>query len=1055
MVREAQSARVWASRRGVRASAGSGKTYDLTGHYLRWLLLGADPAGMLATTFTKKAAGEILARVMNRLSEACASEANLASLAEDLALPGLSLSQARERLLCLCRSMHQVSISTIDSFFGRLLRSFRHELGLPADMRIVEGSSTEIEKVREQAVQAVLSARDRETLLDLLVDLHRGKASQRVASDLAKQLSEAHAIFQMSPTSAWDTVPIPNELLEAHQRTSALRALEDAFLLLKDRRQKAQAEKELGLIQAEQWETLLGGGIAGKVLAGQSSYYAPLPEEVIAAYRPIVGHARTIVLRCHVSHTKALYRLLALYDKAYRAISARERVMVFGDVPLLLSRLFLEVPAGEIARRMDCRIDHLLLDEFQDTDPEQYAILKPFADTIHALPREKGLIYCVGDLKQSIYGWRGATPQIFERFGVDLPDVAWSDNDASYRSAQAVLESVNRLFGALSENPVLCQKCPDVAESWQARFHPHTAKKDLAGFVQLLQSPGTGEDGDAGEGETEATATLDPHMDFAARKIREIAESAPWATVGVLTRTGRAARQVIHLLGRMGVAASAEGGSSIGDDPAVSVILSTLTLADHPSDTAALFHAINSPLAEPLALRGEGARPAQEVSLAIRRQLAQKGYASTLSRWASILIPHCDAKGAHRLEQLVELADDYDKRPGVRPIDFVRFARSQSVEEPSPSRIRVMTIHKAKGLEFDAVVLPELQMELGRTPAMIFSRDPETLRIDAVSSYPNRVVRSAEPGLARMFESFQAQEYREALCLLYVAMTRARHSLTIIVPAIATNAEGKAGKARFSLASIARAGLAGEEALSDSTLPETLYEHGDSGWHRKEPPAAKPAPIAARAEPSAGFPPLDLSQLPARILRQVTPSSLVNEPPDFAGEAARRRGAALHAMLAHVEWAGDPAPSEAVLSRAVRNAVRGTSDSEAETWVKDFHAMLGLSAVQAALRRPDLVAGERAELWRERDFLQLIDGALVSGKFDRVVLVYAGDSLSRAHIADFKTMDCTPADLTSLVEKYRPQIEMYRTALSAMTGLSLDRIQAEIIFTAAGESVAV
>lgn len=1048
-----QQAAGWRSRRGVRASAGSGKTYDLTGHYLRWLLLGADPASMLATTFTKKAAGEILARAMIRLAEACSAEEKLAVLAGELALPQISRFQAQERLICLCRAMHRVAISTIDSFFGRLLRSFRHELGLPADLRIMDGASTEIARVRQEAVETVLSSKDHDMLLDLLVDLHRGKASQRVASDLAKQLGEAHEIFQVSRKDAWSRIPAPAGQLTSPALAQAVQALDRAFDLLKDKRQKAQAEKEIGLIWAEQWEVLVGAGIAAKVLAGQSSYYSPLPEDVILAYQPVAAHARAIVLQSHIAHTHALYRLLALYDQAYTAISARERVMVFGDVPRLLSRLIHNVPAGEIARRMDCAIDHLLLDEFQDTDPEQYAILKPFADSIHAMPPDKGLIYCVGDLKQSIYGWRGATPRIFERFGVDLPDVAWSDNDTSYRSAQAVLDSVNELFGSLGENSILSEKCPGVAEQWQARFHPHSAKKDLAGFVQLLQSPGAPGEEDAADAEPDTGLLLDPHMEFAARKVQEIAKEAPWATVGVLTRTGRAVRQMIHLLGRLGVAASAEGGSTIADDPAVSIILSALTFADHPSDTAALFHVLNSPLAQTLRLAGSERLSAQDASYAIRRQLIEKGYSSTLFGWAAVLVSSCGSRGAYRLDQLVELADDYEKRPGLRPIDFVRFARSQSVEEPSPSRIRVMTIHKAKGLEFDAVVLPELQMELGRTPAMIFSRDSETLRINAVSSYPNRVVRALEPRLAEMYDNFMAQEYREALCLLYVAMTRARQSLTIVVPALNTNSEGRAGKPRFSLASIVRAGLAGSSALTDPTLPESLYNHGDPNW-ALHPPAAKPAGGRTAFPENPPFFSLDLAQCPPRIGRQVTPSSLVPEPSDFAAEDGRRRGAALHAMLSQAAWAGDPAPSEPILLRAARNAVRGASAAEIERWVHEFHALLDLCAVQEALQRPALSAGERAELWRERDFLQLIEGDLVSGKFDRVVMVYAGDRPSRAYITDFKTMDCSAAGLAGLAQKFRPQIEMYRTALSAMTGLAQERISAEIVFTAAAERVA-
>ncbi|HEX5323882.1 MAG TPA: UvrD-helicase domain-containing protein, partial [Capsulimonadaceae bacterium] len=759
----AEQPREWSARRGVRASAGSGKTYDLTGHYLRWLLLGAEPGGMLATTFTRKAAGEILGRVLTRLAEACGSEESLQALSAELSLPGLTLGEARARLGQLCFALHRITISTIDSFFARLLTAFRHELGLPAEVRVLDGSAPEMARIRRDAIAAVLANEDQEELLDLLIDLHRGNATQKVASDLEQRLSGAHEIFQTTAKTAWNAITVPDGLLAPPALESALSGLEAAGAEVQNNRQRQAVFREIGLVRALEWEALFASGMAPKLVAGSGAYFGPIPDEVVRAYEPIIAHARAAVVSRHVAHTRALFHLLTLYHEAYTRFCLRERVLAFGDVPLALARLLSGKSSIEIGHRLDTAIDHLLLDEFQDTDPEQYAILRPFADEIHSGAKDQGLIYCVGDLKQSIYGWRGATPQIFERFGVDLPDVAWSDNDMSYRSSQAVLDAVNRLFGGLRENAVLRERNSAAADLWQSRFHDHGAKKNLAGFVRVLQSPGAGEGGEEeASGEAEP-AIADPHMEFCAQKVAEIAREAPWASVGVLMRTGNAVRRMIFLLGRLGLPASAEGGGPIADDPAVGIILSALTLADHPSDTAARFHALNSPLAEALGLAGEEALPVAQVALAIRRRLAQDGYASTVAAWAGTLSKSCDRRGAHRLMQLMELADEYEQHPGARPMDFVQFVRAQSVEEPQPAAIRVMTIHKAKGLEFDAVVLPELQMALQRAPTLVYQRDPETLAIAAVSSYPSRVVRALEPRLAAMYEDHMAQEVREAL----------------------------------------------------------------------------------------------------------------------------------------------------------------------------------------------------------------------------------------------------------------------------------------------------
>jgi ATP-dependent exoDNAse (exonuclease V) beta subunit len=1044
----------WSARRGVRASAGSGKTYDLTGHYLRWLLLGADPAGMLATTFTRKAASEILGRALTRLAEACHSEDQLAALAAELALPGLSLKEARDHLIRLCLALDRISVSTIDSFFARLLSAFRHELGLPADLRVVDGNSLEMARIRRDAIAVVLANENKEELLDLLIDLHRGSATQRVASDLERRLSSAHEIFQTAPPEAWDAVAVPDGLLDTPALVQALRSFEEACLSLRDNRQSKAATKEIGLIVAGEWEALFAGGMAAKILAGSASYYAPIPEEVVRAYEPVIAHARAAVIGRHVAHTKALYHLLALYHEAYTKLCARERVVEFGDVPLALARLLSQRPPSEIGSRLDAAIRHLLLDEFQDTDPEQYAILKPFADAISALPKDQGLIYCVGDLKQSIYGWRGATPQIFERFGVDMPDVAWSDNDISYRSAQVVLDAVNRLFGTLTQNAVLCERNPQAGSLWQSRFHDHTAKKGLAGFVQLLQSPGaaTETDEEAINQETDPV-TADPHMEFCARKVAEIVKEAPWASIGVLMRTGDAVRRMIFSLSRLGVSASAEGGSPIDDDPAVGIILSALIFADHPSDTTAQFHALNSPLASTLRLGGEDTPSASAVALAIRRQLMREGYAATITAWSTELVKSCDQRGTRRLLQLIEIADEFDRRPGARPMDFVEFVRAQSVEEPQPSAVRVMTIHKAKGLEFDAVVLPELQMSLQRAPTLVYQRDPQTLKITAVSSYPNKIVRAMEPQLAAMCEEHVAQEVREALCLLYVAMTRARQALYIITPAVETKQDGAAKAPRFSLANIVRAGLAGSESLTDLSLQEELYAHGDPEWHHHPPEPSKqavPKDNTGKLDPPA----LDLTGLPPRIWRNTTPSSLVADPEGVEiDDQARRRGLALHAMLAQVEWSNKSLPDENILIHAARTAEPILTEDDLVHCMNEFRGMVWKPAFWPAFSQPKMKSDERVELWREREFIQLLDGNLVSGIFDRVTLIFKGDQPVRAHLTEFKTGQVEENQIRSEAERYRPQIELYRAALCAMTGLSPRDVRASIVFTACGESI--
>ena len=96
----------------------------------------------------------------------------------------------------------------------------------------------------------------------------------------------------------------------------------------------------------------------------------------------------------------------------------------------------------------------------------------------------------------------------------------------------------------------------------------------------------------------------------------------------------------------------------------------------------------------------------------IRIQLLKDGYGPTLGRWVHELAPRCDAPEVQRLLQLVELGHRWDERATLRPTDFTRYVSGEAVEDPSSAWVQVMTVHQSKGLEFDAVVLPELYASL-------------------------------------------------------------------------------------------------------------------------------------------------------------------------------------------------------------------------------------------------------------------------------------------------------------------------------------------------------
>src|SRR4029453_6905153 len=178
----------------------------------------------------------------------------------------------------------------------------------------------------------------------------------------------------------------------------------------------------------------------------------------------------------------------------------------------------------------------LLVDEFQDTAPVQWQVLRPLAQAITR--QAKASFFCVGDTKQAIYGWRGGEAEIFDALKHELSGLSEQSLATSFRSSQPVIDAVNKFFQNLPSHPSL-DKLHEAVASWQGQFLAHTtAKGDLPGYVRLEFAPEAGDDEDAN----------DVLFDFAAAEVARHVTNAPQCSLGVLVRTNKAVPKIIHLL---------------------------------------------------------------------------------------------------------------------------------------------------------------------------------------------------------------------------------------------------------------------------------------------------------------------------------------------------------------------------------------------------------------------------------------------------------------------------------------------------------------------------
>jgi ATP-dependent helicase/nuclease subunit A len=1026
----------------IRASAGTGKTFQLSNSFLRLLFGGAESDSILATTFTRKAAGEILDRVFSRLADAALDDAKLAELRQQLGLPTLDAAQCRRALAELVRRLHRLRVGTLDSFFIEIARCFCFELGLPPGWSIADENADGA--LRRLAVGRLLGGQSTGDALRLMHWLTKGQAARSVDAQISTLVEDLYEIYLEAPAAAWTALKREKQLPQ-EELAAALDRL-DELELPQNKNFIRGHENSRQNAAGENWEAFLSGGLAAKILGNEETFCrVKISKEIRAAYLPLVRHARAVFIRQIVNQNEAAAALLERFDAEYQRLKSAERLYRFDDITRRLGATNVSERFEDVFYRIDAGISHLLLDEFQDTSLPQWRVLRPLARRA-ADARPGRSFFCVGDVKQAIYGWRGGMAEIFDALENEVQNLRCESLQQSRRSSQPVIDCVNRIFGGLHENNV-AGRYSAAAERWSRRFDKHTtARGELPGYCALATAERAAPD----QPQAEATAG------FAAEEIVRLMRQSPGRTIGVLVRRNAAVARLIYELRTRGVDASEEGGNPLDNSPAVELLLSLLTLGDHPGDGVARFHLANSPLAEPLGLTDHrDAAAAARLSRRVRQSLEADGYGPTILRWTEMLAPACDRRDLDRLGQLVELAHQYENQATARCDDFVELVRGRRVRNPLSSAVRVMTIHQAKGLQFDVVVLPEMDFRIaGQTPNMVVGRDGPAGEINLVCRYLSEKLRPLlPPAFREAHETHQRQVVEESLCLLYVAMTRAIHALHIIIAPSRQNEKTLPA----TWAGLLRAALTDGRPVQPMTL---LYQHGDPHWSAKlkQPLPPKPAQQAEQ-------PPMKISfQEPAgpaaRGLSRRSPSELEGGPGvDIARlmqtETSPRLllGTLIHQWLQQIEWLDDGLPAEDGL-RAIA-AAPGYAGLDVDAALHEFYAALEKPEINAALRRSAyarLGGGVECRVLREKSFAVQADDAIISGAIDRLVLLLEGGRIVAAEVLDYKTDDLPddPRTIAARSEFYRPQLEAYRRAVARIYRLDKERISARLLFTTPG-----
>ncbi|MDP6630937.1 MAG: UvrD-helicase domain-containing protein [Kiritimatiellia bacterium] len=1068
----------------ISASAGSGKTFQLADRFVRLLAGGVPPDRIAALTFSRKAAGEIFDRIVVHLCDAAHSAEDATAVGKRIGLPDVDPDTFIAALRSLMDCLPRLHIGTLDSFIVGVLRAFPTELGLPPDFQMLDQDSSDAMQMRERVLDRIfnpLSVSDaiQTEFFEAFKQATYGTEEKNMERSLHAFVQDYRDVYQvLSDAMAWGDEghiwPQGSPWLTPTQNvTRAAQELSDQITA-----RNWPAKFEEGLLKivgsaaahtpASRWDSVFSRGTImprimaqldelarGELAVTYGKRTCQFDSEMCRNLLTVLRHMLGIELRKALRRTAGIHHLLDLFEVHYDALMRRSGSMTFADAQYLLTEsnrfnagACLSRMAGTEGRlyidyRLDCALDHWLLDEFQDTSDLQWAVLRNLVDELLQDSSNTRSFFYVGDVKQAIYGWRGGNPHLFGEILADYGKrISEMPLATSYRSAPPVIETVNALFDALPDDRLP----PAVHQQWERTWHLHDCAPHLSEVsgVSMLLEP------ECGEGQKKPTAG-DRYATVAAL-LREIDPVRRGLETAILVRTNKTGRHLVDLLREAcpDIPVTHEGKATLHENGVVALILALMAFAVHPGDTLAWRHIQMSPLH--LHLRRKGLIQ-DSLSRALLSEIHILGFAAFIRTWGGYIDAACplDAYGSYCLDVLVEAAILFDRTTERDPDAFRRYVESYSLpSSPTPGAVRVMTIHQSKGLGFDIVIVPELDgSDITRDSrrSVLLGRHPQTRQPDWVLSLPNRLVAEADSTLARTVEQADAESCFENLCVLYVAATRAKRALYLV-----TSYAGATAKS-FTASAFVKQQLAGdEEAITIADTPALqLYACGRRDWYTDY--ALSPQPDATSGEPQEGTPsPVATSSL--RPLQRLEPSGGDTTPRRAAwlfDEEARNVldfGSAIHELFERIEWIDD-ADIESIITDWETSTT--VSADVARDTITQFRGATESPEVRNALTRPD----SNARLWREKRFHFVRQERLVSGVFDRVAITLdASGTPTGATILDYKSDRVTSdSDIESALERHREQLSIYAEALSRILALAPEQITCALIFTRPGRVV--
>ena len=1055
----------------ISAAAGSGKTYQLAHRYIRLISLGVSPEKIVALTFSRKAAGEIFDNIVGYLYEAAYDPDKAKTTAKEIHSEQDDCATFAGYLRSLLHALHRLNIGTLDSFCVRIVQSFPMELGIGIDFQVMDNNSAEAVNAHENMLLRLfdpqqISKEDKKFFIESFKEATFGVEEQKLSQSLTYFIKQYRDDYLESTDESlwgrpdriwselpwWDAPKLSDPKQVAAQTIDELEGLSIHKGLIKSFVKLADFASDYHL--HAHWGKGPGGGAAlthlieyaigngsGSLNIHYSRKDCVIPEATAKKLIQLLQHVIGIEMHQLLRQTNGLFRIMHWYEKLYDRYLRRQGMLTFNDIQFLLTHhndysggaLISRKPSEDqrlyIDYRMHCELDHWLLDEFQDTSNLQWGALSNLVDEIVQDAEHSQTFFYVGDKKQAIYSWRGGNPRLFDqiqaKYGSQINPTSLV---MSYRSCPALIDMVNQAFQIPKGHHHFAEK---TLLRWSSAFEPHQSAEQ-----QLTKS---------GCSAMLISEDIEQRFDLIAKLIGEIKPLERGLSVAILARSNEQVRRIVNELRAHDQTAhmtiSQEGRSPLLDDTLVNAFISLIRLALHPGDLYALRHVQMSPLQAVLENRNIDSKA---IPKQVLNEIHERGFRDFFTTWSQALRSHVTLSPfcVKRLGDLLLAATEFDAGHNANPELFLRFLETYEIhEQGSEAAVRVMTVHQSKGLGFDIVLLPELRgdtMGYQRDLGLLKCRDAEE-NISWLLKNPINNIRSCDPTLQGQYESMSDEKAYDDLCVLYVALTRAKRGMYLI-----TDIQPPSDT-RYHAADFLQEQFTGHDTpflLNGEEIPAT-YVEGDPHWYT----ACEPAPPDEMPEDFQLSETYALQDSTRRGLNRIRPSEHKSRSPSagelFAprNEDAIELGNAIHALFEQVSYSDDLDVHSLLAEWRETSKVRSELQSTIEQHFLNATAQPDIIKV---LNKPDVPS----MLWREQTFECVLDDRWVTGVIDRAVIA---KDLSSAAIIDFKSNQS--GDEATLVAHYRPQMELYREVVSEMMNISEENITTYLVFTATGSVV--